>query len=767
MVTWGFAETSDRKDPWNLMRLIPPKEVGCREHRFSPFSATSAGIGLRLVATGFPDAPRSTTQPMKHTTTRLLVAALLLPALVTAEDQPTAPETLAPLVVTADLWESELAKLPASVTLYDAETLDAPGISHFADLIERTPNLTFTGGTSRPRFFQLRGMGENSQFEGETPDFAVRFLIDDIDFTGIASAASTFDTRQVEVLRGPQAGAFGVNAAGGLIRMVSNDPTPYWTGRSEFSMGDDSLFAGGLAVGGPLIARDPEELMFRFSIHHHQSDGFRKNVTLNQNTNARDEWTSRLRLLWNPNPNLRIDATLFHADIDNGFDEFALDNNGRRTFSDEPGQDFQRSTGGSIRATFSGWENVTLTSITTATFTDSIYSYDEDWQVDGWADPALFPYSGFSELDRERHTLSEELRLDSTSDAHRALGIIDRWTLGLYAGLIDESSTYSRNRQPRLVTDYESQNYALFSQAGHDLTDTDRFILGMRLEHVRSKSNALNPRNGNTFDPRFSDTMFGGKFTYERDITENLLAFASVARGYKAGGLNVDARQIDPAQDPLTYETERLWNFEMGMRGNWLDGRLTAALTGFHLERRNTQVRDSNQDTNGNFRFFEGNGDAASITGAELESAMQINDSLSLYGSLALMHSDIDPFTRFDGTIGGGRRLANTPSYGWSLGARYNHESGFFATVDIAGRGDYFESNNHDEKRDAFTNVNASIGYSRNDWTVSLWARNLFDERYTQRVFSFPNDPTIGYAESRYESLAPPRQIGVTLRREF
>jgi len=690
---------------------------------------------------------------MKHTTSLFLAALPFAPAAI-AE---TPPETLAPLVVTADLWESELAKLPASVTLFDADTLDAPGIAHFADLIERTPNLTFTGGSSRPRFFQIRGMGENSQYEGEMPDYAVRFLIDDIDFTGLGSAASTFDTRQVEVLRGPQAGAFGVNAAGGLIRMVSNDPTPFWTGRTEVTAGDDSLFAGGFAVGGPLIARDPEELMFRFSIHRHQSDGFRKNVTLNDNTNARDEWTSRLRVLWNPNADLRIDTTVFHADLNNGFDEFALDNNGRRTFSDEPGSDDQRTTGGSVRATFSGWENVTLTSITTGTYSESYYSYDEDWT------PAS--YFGFSELDRRRHTISQELRLDSTPDAPRVVGMIDRWTLGAYAGVIEESSVYIR-RRPRLDTDYQSENYALFGQAGHDLTENDRLILGLRLEHVRSESDALNPRNGRSYSPDFSDTLFGGKLTYERDLTENLLGFASVARGYKAGGLNVDARQIDPAVDPLTYDTERLWNFELGLRGNWLDGRLTTALTGFHLERRNTQVRDS-AGTGGDFRFFEGNGGAASITGAELESSLQVNDSFSVYASLGLMTSDIDEYTRSNGTTGGGRTLANTPSHAWSLGARYDHDCGFFATVDLAGRGDYFESNNHDEKRDGFTNVNASIGYTRNDWTVSLWVRNLLDERYTQRVFFFGNDPATGFADTRYESLAPPRQIGVTLRRDF
>lgn len=677
------------------------------------------------------------------------------------EGQPPQTEELKEMVVTSDLWQSLLSDIPASVSVYDAESLKNPNIRHFADLIERTPNLTSTGGTSRPRYFQLRGMGENSQFEGESPDFSVRFVVDDIDFTGIASVASAFDMEQVEVLRGPQAGAFGVNAAGGMVRMTSASPTPHWTGRTEVTAGQDDLFAAGLAFGGPLLQRNPEELMFRFSLYRNQSDGFRRNVFLNQDTNALDEWTSRLRLTWNPSSDLRVDATIFHAYLDNGYDEFALDNNGSYTFSDEPGRDFQRSLGGSVRVTYDGWQGAKLTSITSGTNTDSFYSYDEDW--------TSASYQGISELDRERKNFSQELRLDSAPDAHRAFGLIDRWTLGGFVGVTDETSEYLRgttNRVPRLVTDYTSENYAIFGQAGHDLSDRDRLILGLRLEHVDSKADSLNPRNGDSFSPEFSDTMFGGKLTYEHDLNDRLLGFASIARGYKAGGLNLDAREIDPATDPLTFDTEDLWNYELGMRGNLMDGRLTSAITGFYLQRNDTQVRYSD-GVGGEFSFAEENGGDAYITGVEIESNLQVNDGLSLYSSIGVMTSSIEEYTLSKGGTGGGRELAATPAYTWSLGGRYQHESGFFSALDFTGRSEFFESNDHAEKRDGFFNVNASIGYAKDDWTVSLWAKNLLDEKYTQRVFNFGNDPDVGYATRRYESLAQPRQIGITVRREF
>ena len=160
---------------------------------------------------------------------------------------------LHPTFVTGDLWESELQQITASVTVLDGERLKYSGTQHFSDLVNTIPNIAWSATSSRPRYIQIRGIGENSQFEGETPDSSVRFLIDDLDFTGLGTIGNLFDTKQVEVLRGPQAGAFGANAAGGLIKIVTNDPTPYWTGQTEGTLGNDSLVAGGFAIGGPLL----------------------------------------------------------------------------------------------------------------------------------------------------------------------------------------------------------------------------------------------------------------------------------------------------------------------------------------------------------------------------------------------------------------------------------------------------------------------------------------------------------------------------------
>ncbi|MCH2192331.1 MAG: TonB-dependent receptor plug domain-containing protein, partial [Gammaproteobacteria bacterium] len=342
------------------------------------------------------------------------------------------------VVVTGLLWKSELQNATASVSVIDSESIQRSGSQHFEDIINTIANLTWSGGSSRPRFIQIRGIGENSQFEGETPDSSVRFLIDDLDFTGLGTIGNLFDVRQVEVLRGPQAGAFGVNAAGGVIKIVSNDPTPYWTGQAEGTIGEDALFASGFAIGGPLDEVDPESLSFRLSVHQLNQDGFRDNAFLNRSdTNERDELTTRLKLRWIPNADWQWDGTLFYADVNNGYDEWSLNNTNFTTYSDEPGRDEQLSKAVSLRGTWTGLPDINVTTITNYHTTSSIYSYDNDWTSGDYDTTGT--YDGFISNNRTHNSFGQEIRLDSTTQAN-ALGWIDRWTTGTFLNYVEEKT---------------------------------------------------------------------------------------------------------------------------------------------------------------------------------------------------------------------------------------------------------------------------------------------------------------------------------------
>src|ERR1700727_3049486 len=172
-----------------------------------------------------------------------LAAYLLFPRL-----GPAADDTLEEIVVTASLRSTSVADLPESVTVIDRDTLREAGVQHFEDVLSLIPDLNWAVGTSRPRFFQLRGIGEVEQYQG-APNPSVGFLIDDIDFSGVGMPATLFDTQQIEVLRGPQGTIYGANALAGLISVRTADPGKDFVLNSEITGASYDTRAVGVALG--------------------------------------------------------------------------------------------------------------------------------------------------------------------------------------------------------------------------------------------------------------------------------------------------------------------------------------------------------------------------------------------------------------------------------------------------------------------------------------------------------------------------------------
>ena len=205
------------------------------------------------------------------------------------------------LIVTGTLWDTPIKDVAESVTVFSEGALQDRQANHLQDLVTAIPNLTATGGNNRSRYFQLRGMGENSQFEGETPDLSVRFLIDDFDFTGIGGIASLFDVSQLEVIRGAQTSAYGVNASAGIIKLSTNEANGEEVSKAKVSIGTHNQRSFGYATGGILGDKASSKTSYRLSISQNKTDGFIENTFLNRkDTNQSEETFSLLKLKHNP-----------------------------------------------------------------------------------------------------------------------------------------------------------------------------------------------------------------------------------------------------------------------------------------------------------------------------------------------------------------------------------------------------------------------------------------------------------------------------------
>jgi outer membrane receptor protein involved in Fe transport len=665
-------------------------------------------------------------------------------------------DTIDEIVVTADFRERSANELPASITVLDSKEIKSMAVQHFEELINAIPNLNWSGDGHRARYFQIRGVGELEQYQG-APNPSVGFLIDDIDFSGIGTVATLFDMQQVEVLRGPQGTRYGANALAGLIYMRSAAPTPEFEGQAELTVGDDDTLAGGFAVGGGLSADD--RVMYRISAHHHKGDGFRKNSYLNRDdTNGREETTFRGRLSWSAGDDWQINLAAVFADVDNGYDAFALDN-GYTMLSDKPGKDAQQSTGISMRLEYSGFANSALTSITSVADSDIEFSYDADWgNAESWM-PVTYDYVSIS--DRQRTTVSQEFRL-ATSD----------WLLGFYAmQLEDELVTlnwgdyydpfydFADSLNDLFGSDYEATNIAAFGQYDRTIGDASRINFGLRAERRTTK---YDDTAGLSAGP--SESMWGGALTFGHDHSESVTSFVSLSKGYKAGGFNLGLVPDDRRE----FGAEELWNLEAGIKLSLLDSRLLINASVFASRRDDQQVRTSFQLVPGDpasFVFFTDNAAKGETVGFEADLRWYPDDSWMLYANVGLLDASFEKFETPQVDLSG-RAQAHAPDYTLAFGGSYQHPNGIFARVDISAHDDFYFDVSHDQKSEAYELISARVGYQADTWSVNIWARNLFDEEYAVRGFYFGNEPP-DFPNTLYTRLGDPRQIGITLAKDF
>jgi len=667
----------------------------------------------------------------------------------------TGQTVLEEIVVTASLRPAGLSDFPVSTTVLDAGVLEAAGLQHLQDVLGLVPNLNWSGGTSRPRYFQLRGVGELEQYQG-APNPSVGFLIDDIDFSGVGMPATSFDVEQVEVLRGPQGTRYGANALAGLINVRTRDPRPERELYAEVTAGDDGMLAAGLAAGGALGAAGPRQGAWRIAVQQAESDGFRHNRYLDRDdTNGRDELTVRAKLALEPVEGWQVGLTLLHADLDNGFDAFAPDNS-FDTLSDRPGQDAQRSSGMALRVAGEA-ARATLRSTTAYADSDVVYSFDGDWGNDPyWGEYA--PYDYFSRYERERRTLSQDLRLVSASTA-REQGF--GWLLGVYALRLEEDNLQRDEfagelLRPLLATEYDAVNAAVYGEAEWGLGDGLVLSAGLRVE---TRSADYDDSDGAAFSPR--DTMAGGHLSLSGDFDARNGWYVTASRGYKAGGFNIGMFVPD---DRREFEPEYLWNLEAGLRHASDDGRLSAEVAVFHMWRESQQVATSFQLDPGDplsYVFYTDNASRGRNAGLEATVAWRPATTLTLGATLGLLHSEYVGYRYGDRDLDG-REQAHAPGWQYSLSAEWNAARGWMARADLIGSDAFYFDASHDQQSDPYSLLNLKAGYVGDRWSVYAWGRNVLDERYALRGFYFGLEPP-DFANKLYVQQGDPRQIGLTV----
>lgn len=692
--------------------------------------------------------------------TKTLQAALCVLASFSFTSVATADHVIDEIVVSADFRDTKLLESAASITVLDSQTIAKRQARHLEQLLNLAPNVNFSSGASRGRFIQIRGIGERSQFV-EPINPSVGILVDGIDFTGIAGAATTMDIQQVEILRGPQGTLHGANALAGLINLQAVQPSKQTEGSLEISLAEYNSQTISAGIGGAIN----EELGYRFAVQKHSADGYIENEFLNRDdTDNIDELSIRSILDWQASVDTNLKLTVFHVDADNGYDAFSLDNT-RHTLSDNPGHDRHEGTAVALQSSWQANQNFELASTLSYANNNLEYGYDEDWTYSDICVDFICVFDGYSSVDnyiRDSKNTSIDVRLVSKDGGKVFSGSTD-WVLGVYWR--DQGEELLRQYSfagSDFTSDFNTRNLAIYGQLDSQLSSAITLITGLRIEQ-RKADYADSQLVAHDVD----EDLWGGRIAMQYQTSADYMVYGLISRGYKAGGVNSDP---DLAAADREFDTEQMWNFETGIKGLWLDGSLQAQVALFYQLRDDIQIKQSLvqpiEDTNAvSFTDYFGNSAEGSNYGIEVEFNYLASDTLALFGSVGLLETEYD--TPLSDTLDS-REQAHAPAYQFSLGASVQLSDNLALTVDVEGKDEFFLSSRHSTETQAYELVNANMVYDAGDWELSLWGRNLTDEDVIVRGFgSFGNDPRNGYITEPYYQFGEPRVFGLSGKYDF
>lgn len=631
------------------------------------------------------------------------------------------------VVVRADKTGTDVQEMPSSATVFSAGAVEKRQIEKTRDIFNASPNMFFVkagpDAHTGDSFAAIRGI---TSFMSGAP--VIGFYVDDMYIPGYE--IPLFDIDRIEVLRGPQGTLYGRNSQGGAISIFTKQPGNEFKGKITQSYGSYNTSTTTATTSGPLIK---DRLGFNIAAQYENSDGYFENSYTGSNSvNAYHSWSGRGSLYFTPHDELKLSYT-FDGQTYNG--HYAEFNTLSKVYSDPhkvnvdwAGKAIKHSYGNSLRAEWTP-ADVKFLSITGFRHTYSRGDQDMD----------------FTPLDLTRYYITtdndlftQEFRLQSDND-----DAAFKWLAGLFFfhEKEDVHYKYGAGQDEQLVPGEhytrdgttKTDGFAVFGQGTYSLGAVD-ITLGLRYDYETKDfdydyyaTDGMKLNWGMTDFSGFSDNSYGvwlPKVALGWHATDNVMPYVSVSRGYRSGGFNL-------TQSPgKKYGPEYTWNYEMGLKTDWLDKKLTVNLAAFYIQWKDIQVMQPN------FPEFEiTNAGKAISKGLELDATWHPLPSLDLFVNAAYTDATFKDYSDSEGDYAG-NRVPNVPKYTASAGLTYRFWDNFMVSADYTRIGPLEWDQANSESQSAYHLVNAKIGYEAENVEVYLWAKNLFDEKYATRAFN-------------------------------
>lgn len=734
------------------------------------------------------------------------------------------------LLVTAERRATFFQETPLSIVAFGADDLEQMNADGIDSLQHFLPNVSiggdFEGGDTQP-LFMIRGIGQSAG--RSAVERGVGLYIDDVYYPRTtATLFQMLDVERLEVLRGPQGTLFGRNTTGGAIRYMTRKPTDQFEGYVQTTGGSLGRADLQSAINVPFH----DKVQGRFQVGVYKRDGYVDLTHRDDERGDMDDTVLRGMLRFLPSSNLTVDLSVTRIDTEdfgpplhisgldpNQFqtgavsqqllangepplvvndprfvddDRFELngrcfqENNVLGLFDDDFDYcDKSRSQDLSTFALDLTWDTspVTLRSLTAVI--DGETNADSDWGGLG------------------TQSFRRTATLDSLSQEVQLSGLTERvaWVGGVYyfreTPVEFDPGRFLAPFGPCCIgldkfRDIETESLGVFGQATFDLSPKANFTGGLRYSRD-DKSIDLQRSdvdNNRVFSAADEWDALDYRLTLDYRFTDDVMGYATTAKGYKSGGFNdnVDTNAPRNENSGLTsYDPETVVNYEIGLRSEWFRNQVRFNLTGFFMNYEDlilsTPIFTGGLNTTP-FITLSNAGDV-DLHGFEMDFAWVASRRLQFKGSLAntshsyrsladgsalfIVSTCSNPATPTFATCEA-QDLARAPEWTYSLSGRWSlnlANRGLLRTTLTYGFTDELETNNsanNSLRLEEYEVVNLRAQYDdpHGRFSLALFGNNLADEQYDTAGANFVQ--FFGVIQS---APGRPREWGVDLTFHF
>ncbi|WP_417317804.1 TonB-dependent receptor [Emcibacter sp.] len=683
------------------------------------------------------------------------------------------------IFVSGTLREELLSETELSVTALDGNTVEAASLENIIDMAYFSPGLVITSYNPTSPQVYIRGVGTNASSVGDESSVS---LYQDGVFSGRAGAFSTdfFDIERIEVLKGPQGTFHGRNSVGGVIQILTKDPTMEKTASVLAGYGEHNLWE----LKGHLNAPLSNKVAARMAFSYRNADGYTPNLQTGNILKDKDNLGTRLKVAVDLSDDTRLLISADYARDDllgpaartvAGFEDFF----GFPPVVEADEHNVSLFTDGYSRRDIWG-TNITLSKdLPSALFTSqSAYrGYDFSFADDllGTHIADTLGLGLVNEVEENSWHVSQKFQLQSETDTR-----LD-WLVGAYyfheqterTEIFDSSRVYDLSGFPGLLSRpvWDARNktdsISVYGDVSYRLKPRLKLSLGARytwdkksfsvdatapdlLGFLAEEYQVSGNKSWSNFSPRIA-------LSYH--FTKELMLYGSIAQGYKAGGFNGIAPNADQASIPFNPETAT--NYEIGLKWRHPEGILHFNAAAFYLDYKDLQT------------FFGSGSGFLTVTsnarsyGIEVDGAWSPAENMEIsfsYGWLDGRFKTFAPQPDF-----ANNRLPRAPVHSVQLSLLYSVEIGSDWTAGFRLDGTYQSSyffstaNNPFSGDDGHVLLNGRIDLSNTqDWTISLWGKNLTNAIYPLHAFNFAS-----LGQVSFPVLAEDRTFGIQVSKSF